>query len=158
MPFQYLLTNLLVDVAGAQGAIFLDSVGEAVELVSRRATPYELKLEGAYQGIFLRRLDKLTEQLGNGAVLSLTLSGRHLKVMDADANARPGSVVEAQALKLVKHPGSGYVAEKFVALCHQLFQATLVHYLVIEAYFFGQDLVEDYSSYAGLFVPPAAVF
>lgn len=81
MPFQYLLTNLLVDVTGAHGAIFLDWEGEAVEFVTRQATPYELKLEGAYQGIFLRRLGKLTEGLGNGALLSLTLSGRHLKVM-----------------------------------------------------------------------------
>lgn len=81
MPFQYLLTNLLVDVTGAHGAIFLDWEGEAVELVTRQATPYELKLEGAYQGIFLRRLDRLTEQLGDGAVVSLTLSGRQLKVM-----------------------------------------------------------------------------
>lgn len=81
MPFQYLLTNLLVDVPGAHGAIFLDWEGEAVELVTRQATPYELKLEGAYQGIFLKRLEKVAEQLGSGAVLSLTLVGRHLKVM-----------------------------------------------------------------------------
>ena len=31
MAFQYLLNNLLVDVPGAQGAIFLDSEGESVE-------------------------------------------------------------------------------------------------------------------------------
>jgi hypothetical protein len=47
LAFQYLLNNLLVSVPGAQGAIFLDPEGEFVELVSRRATPYELKLEGA---------------------------------------------------------------------------------------------------------------
>lgn len=81
MPFQYLLTNLLVDVQGAHGAIFLDWEGEAVELVTRQATPYELKLEGAYHGIFLKRLQKVSEQLGSGAALSLTLVGRHLKVV-----------------------------------------------------------------------------
>lgn len=81
MPFQYLLTNLLVDVKGAHGAIFLDWEGEAVELVTRQATPYELKLEGAYHGIFLKRLQKMSEQLGSGAVLSLTLVGRHLKAI-----------------------------------------------------------------------------
>lgn len=81
MPFQYLLTNLLVDVPGAHGAIFLDWEGEAVEFVTRQATPYELKLEGAYQGIFLRRLARLEEQLGGGGVLTLTLVGHKLKVL-----------------------------------------------------------------------------
>ncbi len=81
MPFQYLLTNLLVDVPGAEGAIFLDYEGEAVELVTRKATPYELKLEGAYQGIFLRRLQRLTELLGGGEIERLSISGRQLRVM-----------------------------------------------------------------------------
>jgi len=81
VPFQYLLTNLLVDVPGAHGAIFLDWEGEAVELVTRQATPYELKLEGAYHGIFLKRLQKLSERGDGGAVHSLTLVGRHLKVI-----------------------------------------------------------------------------
>ena len=49
MPFQYLLTNLLVEVPEAIGAIFLDGEGEAVEWVSQRQRdPYDLKVEGAY--------------------------------------------------------------------------------------------------------------
>lgn len=81
MPFQYLLTNLLVDVPGAEGAIFLDYEGEAVEFVTRRATPYELKLEGAYQGIFLRRLQALAALLDGGEVQRLAITGSHLQVM-----------------------------------------------------------------------------
>jgi hypothetical protein len=81
LPFQYLLTNLLVDVPGAEGAIFIDYEGEAVEYVTRRATPYELKLEGAYQGIFLRRLQKLTSMLGGGEIERLSIAGRQLLVM-----------------------------------------------------------------------------
>jgi predicted regulator of Ras-like GTPase activity (Roadblock/LC7/MglB family) len=81
VPFHYILTNLLVDIPGAQGAIFLDYEGEAVEFVSRQATPYELKLEGAYQGIFLRRLGRLTQLLGGGEIELLWISGQHMQVM-----------------------------------------------------------------------------
>ncbi len=34
MPFNYLLTNLLVDVPEAIGAIFLDDEGETVDFVN----------------------------------------------------------------------------------------------------------------------------
>lgn len=64
MPFHYLLTNLLVDVPSAIGAIFLDPEGEAVEWVSRHGDPYQLKIEGAYQGIFKRQLEALADNLG----------------------------------------------------------------------------------------------
>lgn len=57
MPFNYLLTNLLVDVPSAVGAIFLDPEGEAVDWVTRHGDPFDLKVEGAYHSIFKRRLD-----------------------------------------------------------------------------------------------------
>ncbi len=81
MAFQYLLNNLLVAVPGAEGAIFLDPEGEFVELVSRRATPYELKLEGAYHGIFLRQAARLAALAGAGGLERLTIGGRHMQVM-----------------------------------------------------------------------------
>ena len=56
MPFNYLLTNLLVDVPEAVGAIFLDEEGETVDYVTRHGEPFDLKVEGAYQGIFIRQL------------------------------------------------------------------------------------------------------
>jgi hypothetical protein len=55
VPFQYLLTNLLVDVPGALGAVFMDPDGESIELVSRRPIPYALKVGGATTGIFSPR-------------------------------------------------------------------------------------------------------
>lgn len=55
MPFNYLLTNLLVDVPNAVGAVFLDEEGETIEYVTRHAEPYEMKVEGAYHSIFMRR-------------------------------------------------------------------------------------------------------
>lgn len=57
MPFNYLLTNLLVDVPEAVGAIFVDPEGEAVDWVTRHNDPYDLKIEGAYHSIFKRRLE-----------------------------------------------------------------------------------------------------
>jgi hypothetical protein len=59
MPFNYLLTNLLVDVPHAVGAIFVDEEGEAVEWVTRHNDPYDLKIEGAYHSVLIRRLAKL---------------------------------------------------------------------------------------------------
>jgi len=81
MPFNYLLTNLLVDVPAAVGAIFLDEEGEAVEWVTRRGDPFELKLEGAYHSIFRRRLDAVTESLGSGRLLGYALAGKRLTAL-----------------------------------------------------------------------------
>lgn len=81
MPFHYLLTNLLVDVPGAQGAAFLDSEGESVEFVTRGATPFELKLEGAYHGIFLRRASQLLETFDRDALERISIAGTAMKVM-----------------------------------------------------------------------------
>jgi hypothetical protein len=76
MPFHYLLTNLLVDVPSAIGAIFLDPEGEAVEWVTRHGDPYQLKIEGAYHSIFKRQLEELGEELG--AVTSYAVEGDRL--------------------------------------------------------------------------------
>ena len=81
MAFQYLLTNLLVEVPGAQGAVFLDAEGESVELVSRQATAYELKLEGAYHGIFLRKAAHLADLTGAGELERLAIAGTQMQVM-----------------------------------------------------------------------------
>jgi hypothetical protein len=79
MPFQYLLTNLLVEVPDAVGAIFLDPEGEAVEWVSRhQRDPYDLKVEGAYHSIFKRQLEEITETSESGSLQSYIFSGRDL--------------------------------------------------------------------------------
>jgi predicted regulator of Ras-like GTPase activity (Roadblock/LC7/MglB family) len=87
VPFQYLLTNLLVDVPGAQGAIFLDPEGEAVEFVSRNATPYELKLEGAYHAIFLRQAARLAKVVETGELERLMIAGSQIKVLSRSLRA-----------------------------------------------------------------------
>jgi len=76
MPFNYLLTNLLVDVPRAVGAIFVDPEGEAVEWVTRHGDPYDLKVEGAYHSIFKRQVEAATTDLG--PIDSYVLGGRQL--------------------------------------------------------------------------------
>jgi predicted regulator of Ras-like GTPase activity (Roadblock/LC7/MglB family) len=78
MPFNYLLTNLLVDVPQAVGAIFVDSEGEAVEWVTRHDDPFDLKVEGAYHGIFMRQLEQLTANVEAGAIDSFMIEGSRL--------------------------------------------------------------------------------
>jgi len=81
VAFQYLLTNLLVDVPGAQGAVFLDPEGESVELISRQATAYELKLEGAYHGIFLRQAARLAALTRAGELERIAIAGTQMQVV-----------------------------------------------------------------------------
>ena len=76
MPFNYLLTNLLVDVPSAVGAIFLDPEGEAVDWVTRSGDPYDLKVEGAYHSIFKRRLDRIGSTTSIGPVNHYVVRGR----------------------------------------------------------------------------------
>jgi hypothetical protein len=78
MPFNYLLTNLLVDVPRALGAIFVDSEGEAIDLVTRHGDPFDLKIEGAYHSILLRRLDDLTASADAGTIDSFVLESSNL--------------------------------------------------------------------------------
>lgn len=99
MPFHYLLTNLLVDVPGAQGAAFLDSEGESVEFVSRGATPFELKLEGAYHGIFLRQARQLLDTFGGGELERISIAGTAMKVMSQ-------SLRDNYYLVLILEPGA----------------------------------------------------
>ena len=79
MPFQYLLTNLLVEVPDAIGAILLDDEGEAVEWVSQHARdPYDLKVEGAYHSIFKRQLEEVSRATDSGVLESYIFAGRDL--------------------------------------------------------------------------------
>jgi len=78
MPFNYLLTNLLVDIPQAVGAIFVDPEGEAVEWVTRHDNPFDLKVEGAYHSIFKRQLESLQAAAATGEIHSYVLEGARL--------------------------------------------------------------------------------
>jgi predicted regulator of Ras-like GTPase activity (Roadblock/LC7/MglB family) len=82
MPFHYILTNLLVDVPEALGAVLADSEGEAVEWVSNRdGPPFELRVEGAVQAVTLRHLGRVTAANGGGSLESYALVGGRLATL-----------------------------------------------------------------------------
>ncbi len=66
--FRLILNELLATTAGAQAALFLDWEGETVELAcDHDLSDHELRIIGAYQGIFLSRLRELCAKVEAGA-------------------------------------------------------------------------------------------
>lgn len=81
MPFQYILANLLADVDEALGVVFVDEEGETVDVAARRATGVDLRVTGAYLGIYVQRVVSLTERLGLGRPLVLFIERRGLTIV-----------------------------------------------------------------------------
>ena len=57
MPYHYILGNLLAKNEGAVGVLFLDDSGETVDLACSEYSPYQMKVLGAYVGIYLRQME-----------------------------------------------------------------------------------------------------
>jgi hypothetical protein len=78
--FQYILANLLADNADCLGVLFLDATGETVEMSCSDASPYEMRLLGAYLGIQLRQLDKVLthNQLGEPLLVHIEKRSTHV--------------------------------------------------------------------------------
>ena len=55
MAFEYILANLLAETHAA-GVLFLDGTGETVDVVCSDFTPYEMRVLGAYLGIYLKQM------------------------------------------------------------------------------------------------------
>jgi len=69
--FRDILADLLQSTPGAIGAAFLDSEGESVEVVSARpfdTDDHELRIIGAYAGIFLSQLRRIAGATEGGTV------------------------------------------------------------------------------------------
>jgi predicted regulator of Ras-like GTPase activity (Roadblock/LC7/MglB family) len=103
--FREILLDLLHTTEGSLGAIFLDSEGESVEVVTERpfeADDHDLRVIGAYQGIFLSQLQRLCETLDAGSprrfkvqfekwnVLSCDLKDGYYLVLVVDDSANEG--------------------------------------------------------------------
>jgi predicted regulator of Ras-like GTPase activity (Roadblock/LC7/MglB family) len=68
--FRDILADLLQAAPGAIGAAFLDSEGESVEVVSARpfdTDDHELRVIGAYAGIFLSHLRRIASATDSGS-------------------------------------------------------------------------------------------
>lgn len=66
MPIHYILANLIANNDGAIGALFLDDSGETVDFACADSSPYEVRIAGAYVGIYLKQLDRVTRGHGLG--------------------------------------------------------------------------------------------
>lgn len=81
MPFQYILANLLAASDGAVGVIFIDDQGETVDLACADVTtPYDLRVMGAYLGIYLRHVEDVVSSAGLGEprMIHIERSGLHI--------------------------------------------------------------------------------
>ena len=103
MSFRLILDELLVTTHGALAVLFLDWEGETVELVcDRDLSDHQLRILGAYQGIFLTRLRAMCAQVGAGepqrfkiefasmAVLSFDIKDGYFIVLLVDASFNEG--------------------------------------------------------------------
>src|SRR4029077_3251303 len=82
MVFQYVLANLLANNDHALGALFLDGTGETVDLACADFSPYEMRVIGAYLGIYLRQLEKVlaNNDLGEPRMIHIEKRARHVYV------------------------------------------------------------------------------
>jgi hypothetical protein len=87
LVFRRILLDLLHRTHGSLGAIFLDSEGETVEVITERpfdADDHDLRVIGAYQGIFLSRLKRLCETLRAGSPQRFKLEFANMNVLSCD--------------------------------------------------------------------------
>lgn len=61
MPFQYVLANLLAQNDHAVGVLFLDDTGETVDFACAEFSPYQMRVVGAYVGIYLRQTERFLQ-------------------------------------------------------------------------------------------------
>ncbi len=80
MPFQYTLANLMARNDGAIAVLFLDETGETVDLTCADIQPFQMKIAGAYVGIYLRQLATLLSDadLGETEMLHIEKHDIHL--------------------------------------------------------------------------------
>jgi hypothetical protein len=81
--FQRILADLLAANADAVGALFLDGSGETVDLACSEFTPYQIRVLGAYLGIYLRRLEKVLagNDLGEARLVHIEKQAVHIYAM-----------------------------------------------------------------------------
>lgn len=81
MDFQYVLANLLANNDQALGVLFLDNTGETVDLACGTGfTPYEMRVVGAYMGIYLRQVEKLLASNDLGETKMIHIEKRELHI------------------------------------------------------------------------------
>jgi len=104
--FDYVLANLLANNEHAVGALFLDDSGETVGMACADFTPYQMRVVGAYLGIYLRQLDRFFDNtaLGVPELIHIEKDGLHIHALSlpdgyylALIQRRPAQVARARA-------------------------------------------------------------
>lgn len=83
MAFEYVLANLLANTDRAVGVMFMDETGETVDMACSEFTPYQMRVVGAYLGIYLRQLERLLErgQLGGPKMVHIEKDSLHIHAL-----------------------------------------------------------------------------
>lgn len=102
--FRMILHELVATTSGAFAAIFLDFEGETVDMAcDRDLSDHDLRIVGAYQGIFMSRLREMSERVAIGTpnrfkiefadtiFLSADLKDGYYLVLLADHRVNEGS-------------------------------------------------------------------
>jgi len=87
VPFRQILLELLQSTHGSLGALFLDWEGESVEVITERpfdADDHDLKVIGAYQGIFLTQLKKVCDDVEAGVPHRFKMEFARTKILSCD--------------------------------------------------------------------------
>jgi predicted regulator of Ras-like GTPase activity (Roadblock/LC7/MglB family) len=81
--FEFVLANLLANNDDALGALFLDDNGETVDLACAGYTPYQMRVVGAYLGIYLRQIEKIltANELGVPQLVHIEKRDVHIYAM-----------------------------------------------------------------------------
>jgi hypothetical protein len=85
--FRPILHELILSTPGAIGALFLDHEGETVQMLHDRpfeAEDLDIKIMGAYQGIFLMHLRELCERTEIGQPHRFKVEFAEAKVLSCD--------------------------------------------------------------------------
>ena len=77
MPFEYILANLLAEADEAVGVLFVDDEGETVDVAARPDAELDLRVTGAYLGIYMQRVVSLARErdLGRPRVVYIERPG-----------------------------------------------------------------------------------
>jgi predicted regulator of Ras-like GTPase activity (Roadblock/LC7/MglB family) len=78
--FHTILTDLLNTNKDALGVLFLDGTGETVDLACSDFSPEDMKIVGAYLGIYLRSFEKLLAANGLGELQVVHIEKRGLHI------------------------------------------------------------------------------
>jgi hypothetical protein len=80
MHFQPILDDVLARNRDAVGVLFLDDSGETVDVACASISPDDMRLLGAYVGIYLRQVARFLSPDQHGAVRWLQIEDRDLNV------------------------------------------------------------------------------